>query len=247
MGFWGKFGEKLGEGTGNGVNRASKSIWDILCEIIQSLKPDMNIGPNETFIQKNNFRIASYLIIFGVFTLGTCSWNPPSKSPPKAPPGTVVQNTNMVTVIGNLMIGQIPKMPEEKYFEPTRKENTEFFFFIGEQKYIMYRITSTGKPPQVNIPVDTSVCVLVPKGEKVLLATTIPPRYVVNMEQEISVRIMYKNLPSFFDKALLPFIGREEIINYTTSWKWLRENWSRIETKESGLLVRTKKNGLVCF
>ena len=113
----------------------------------------------------------------------------------------------------------------------------------------MHRVLQDGGTPQIGLATKEPICYLIPKKEKALLITTYPPRYVLNMENKASVGVKVKNLP-FLAHMFNIFKHGEEVIQYNASWQWVRDNWAKVDTKESGLGVRANDNhpgGLVCF
>lgn len=115
-------------------------------------------------------------------------------------------------------------------------------------KYFLYRETYTGAPPQV--PIDSRSCVVVPTGREVLVKTIYPPRYVVNMTDEVEY-VMKK------EEAGFPYSITELDIARKDGWVYLRDNWSKVRTDIYGLKARarnreasmpsTRYGGMVCF
>lgn len=246
--FLSKVGEKTGEGFGAGIVRVCTDIYDVF----KSLLSGWQAGDEKSsWLQKNSRQIATLSILIGVLTLARCSFFPSqSKVSPNSTLSISTKQTTEIKVTGNLLYGTAPKMPDEKDFEPTRKENTQFFFMYDSQKYLMYRMEKNGEIPRVDISTDSSACIMIPKEETIFIATSIPPRYVVNMEETTWIPIQVKDIPSFYKSTLHVFDSGEKIIRYRASWKWVKENWSLVKTKNHLLESRANKNhpgGLVCF
>ncbi len=230
MGFLNEFKKETGAGAGRGVNRFFRWItsWE-------------SGNKEEGFLQKNSGRIAFVSLLLGLSTLGNCSFSGPQQ--------TFQARSGVVGVVANLTYGVAPRMPEEKKFAPTYDKDKQFFFETGGVNYFRFRRTSDGSITQVTIPTHTGTCVLVPAREKIGITTIIPPRYVVNMENNVSYTTKVKYL-SQVEKIVLFFPNGEHTVGRKGSWEKVRAIWPTIETKDFVLVATAldrTPGGLVCF
>jgi hypothetical protein len=230
MGFFSEFNKETGAGAGRGVNRFFGWItsWE---------KGDKE----EVFLQKNSFRIAFVSLFIFLFTLGTCSFSGPQQ--------TTQTKSDLVGVVANLTYGIKPSMPLDTRFTPTYDVDKQWFFELDGMNYFRFRRTSDGSITQVVIPTNTGTCVLVPAREKIGLATSAPPRYVVNMESKLSYVTKATNL-SFLEKVALFFPDKETPVGKKGTWEEVRKNWQTVEATRFVLVAQALDRypgGLVCF
>jgi hypothetical protein len=246
MGFKEEFGKKAGEGVGDIFKRIITGIFDVIASGARFAFFPKPATQEKSWFKVNNALIAFWAFMIGVTSLSTCSFSPP-KSEQQSNTG---HNDGHISVTSQLRYGTPPVMPNDAHFEPTRDTYKHEYFTIDSVRYIKYRIMGNGKKTWVLIPTDVSTCSVVPKEEKVILVTTIPPRYEMNMEGTVKVSIPVRNIPSFFERIPHLFKDNNELVGYKTNWVWLREHWELIDTSRSDILAQASKRhpgGLVCF
>lgn len=150
--------------------------------------------------------------------------------------------------------------PNKERFVPVEKNNTLYFFEIDGTKYLPYAVENF--EDKTVIKVENQLCGLVPVGKKVVYISPTPPRYAINMKEEV---LYVKNIDkeSFIERnyelvrfAWSKITGGTYDIQKSTSWENLYSNWSNLGAEKYGIEVTAELKrdvpssaigGLVCF
>lgn len=150
----------------------------------------------------------------------------------------------------NLAVGQVPRYPSRADFmEVVKTSGVQYYYRdVDGLKYFWY-VEGESEAP-VTLP--PSSCKIVPAGKEVRLSSSVPPRYVINMEESILYRVKSAYLPE--NERSLLFPNSSQLRKGT--WGILRANWNTYDRQSDGILARTlpqgslpssQYGGLVCF
>lgn len=200
---------ELGGGLGRSLNRIASWVFT------------WERKPGEHPLHTNTVRItlvSLFLSLFLVPGLVTCSFNK------KEEPSTV-------TIYVQLKEGRgFSVFPSNERFYSTTKEGTDRY--ISHEDYFLYLYKENDNGETSKVTVVSEMCATVPAGREIEIFSLTPPRYVVNMENNVIYSKRYKAL-NFFQKInatiLYSFFGKQ---TYSTSdtWEHFAFNWDEVNT-----------------
>ncbi len=248
MGGFNKLSEQLGEGTGKGIvwviSKLFLGLFAAIVGFFAWYRPSQWETPaGKDFLKHNTWRLAvtSLLVFFFVHPdFVKFSFTHPE------------ERSGKVALFVQLESGDLPPVPGKLYFQPVQ-EGSETSFTANGITYIRYEESRNDATPFANIP--PKGCSIVPAGKSSVLQIGVPPKAAVNMVDEVHFVARGVLQPeTLSEKILWPLFGQPRIV--TRDWKFIRSNWSSVETSKNGISVTALKahsipyphsGGLACF
>ncbi len=248
MGGFNKLSEQLGEGAGKGIvwsiSKLFLGLFAVIVGFFAWYRPSQWETPaGKDFLKHNTWRFAvtSLLVFFFVHPdFVRFSFTHPD------------ERAGSFSVFVQLKSGNLPPAPNKMYFQPIQEGN-ELTYVAGGITYIRYGESRNGDIPNVDVP--QSGCAIIPAGKSSVLQIGVPPKAAVNMVDEVHFVARGVLQPeTLSEKILWPLFGQPRIV--TRDWKFIRSNWSSVETSKNGISVTALKahsipyphsGGLACF
>lgn len=229
MGFKEEFGKEIGGGAGRGVNRLAFGITSFIVWVFSFKKGD----EEESWIRKNALRTTILMMALSFFLLFM--------------PRHLLQNPNepvseKVKVRTQLKNGNPPAMPFPEDFFPVEVSKRSREFSNRGNTYVRFQ-EEQGYPFVVS-----PVCLVVPPGRRIRIWSNLPPRYVINMEEEVVFYVEKEKIPWYKKPGSAP--RQDGMVVHRNSWGFVRENFAFIDLKKVGLMATSlskEEGGLVCF